>query len=88
MDDVIEMATVNAWRGLKAEWVLNELDTKTVEAIEIKTPADAITLVKRGQITNVTQIPKEHRRLIETQFMLGKYKPETMEALSNIGMAV
>ena len=75
------------WKAAIRTWTVGKSKDEP-EKLEIRTPADAIALVKKGQITALSQIPKEHRRLMETQFLLGKYKPETMDALTKIGMAV
>ena len=81
-------APMKDWKSAVRTWLVGNTPVAESKAIEIKTPADAIALIKRGQITALNQIPREHRKLIETQFMLGKYKPETMQALINIGMTV
>ena len=80
---------LHGWQGFKANWVLNELKAnEVIVETEAKTPRDFILLVKSGVITSIAQIPNEHRKMIETQFRLGKYRPETMELLTKIGMAI
>jgi hypothetical protein len=81
-------APMKDWKSAIRTWLVGKTPVSASKPVEIKTPADAIALVKKGQITALNQIPREHRKMIETQFILGNYKPETMQELTNIGMAV
>lgn len=80
-------APMKDWKAAIRTWLVNKEPVTESKAIEMKTPADCITLLKKGMITSVSQL-KEHRKMIETQYMLGRYSPKVMEMLTNIGMAV
>lgn len=53
-----------------------------------KTPKEYLQLIKQGQISNINEVPIEHRRMIETQYIIGNLKPETMKMLESIGMTI
>lgn len=89
VNEALKVAASNGWQGFRASWVLKETQADTaISETEPKTPKDFVELVKAGAITSVSQIPQQHRKMIETQFRFGKYKPETMEKLTKIGMAI
>lgn len=89
VNQALTVASSHGWQGFRAAWVLNEIQAEVaVSDSEPKTPKDFVELVKAGSITAISQIPNQHRKMIETQFRLGKYKPETQEKLSRIGFAL
>ncbi len=89
VNEALKVATIYGWVGFKANWILKEIEADTAIAeSEPKTPKDYVELVKSGAITAISQIPNQHRKMIETQFRLGKYKPETMEKLTRVGFAL
>lgn len=85
----------NGWQGFGAKWVLNEID-KDKENMPLdeliiqnsNTPEAWIKRVDLKQVTSRNQMPKEVRLMIDSMYRLGKYKPETMKALEDIGFAV
>lgn len=89
VNEALSVACVHGWQGFKASWILKEIDSNVaIDESEPKTPKEYLALVKSGRISHVSQIPSEHRKMIETQFRIGNLKPATMEALTKIGMAL
>lgn len=91
VNEALKIAAVGGWTSFKASWILNELTKVANEQnapIEIHSVADVLPAIKSGQITNVSQIPKDHRKMVESGYRFGKYKPETMALLESIGMVI
>lgn len=89
VNEALSVACVHGWQGFKATWVMNEIESNNIVVEEEpKTTKDYFNLIKSGAITSVTQLPREHRKMIETQFRIGNLKPDTMELLTKIGMAL
>ena len=86
----LKVAAAHGWQGFKCNWVLNEIEhsTSQINAVKISSFADVFPMLNKGMITHLKQIPDEYRKIIETQFRLGKYDANTMANLTKIGMAV
>lgn len=91
VDESITYASNGGWQGFREKWVLDEKEKeKSTNDLDFEsnTPASWVKRVDLKQVTSRSQIPKEVRLMIDTYYRLGKYKPETMAALTNIGFAV
>lgn len=87
VNDALKVATLHGWQGFKSNWVMNEIGSKEQsQPVELKTPSDAIKMVNNGSITSIKDIPNPIRLLIETQYRIGNFKPETMSNLEKIGL--
>ncbi len=87
VNDALKVATIGGWQGFKANWVFNEIgEQEQSQPTEAKTPSDAIKMINNGSITSIKDVPKPIRLLIETQYRIGNYKPETMGNLERIGL--
>lgn len=91
VNEALKPATIGGWTSFKASWVLNEIAKNATEQntpAEIHSLNDVIPMIKNGHITSIQQVPKEFRKLIETSYRIGKFKPETMLLLENIGLVI
>lgn len=95
VDMAISFAASDGWQGFQANWVLKEIEknTSSVKAEDKsndlpKSTAGWVGLIVKKQVTHRSQIPEEHRLMIDTAYRIGKYEPSVMEALERIGFAV
>lgn len=89
VNEALKPAIVGGWTSFQSNWVVNALKQAEVDnEIVITSFVQALQMVKSGQVTHVKQIPREHLKMIETQFRIGSYDPATMEKLTNIGMVI
>lgn len=89
IDKALKIATVGGWTSLKASWVFKELENEiSDQKKESNTPAAWINKVKKLQVTSRSQMPKEIRLFIDTQFRLNNYPADISLLLSDIGFKV
>lgn len=89
VNQALSVAAMYGWQGFKASWIVNELGKQEeAQAVEIKTPNDAIKMINNGQINSIKDVPRPIRLLIETQYRIGNLKPATMNNLERIGLVL
>ena len=91
VNEALKIATTGGWTSFKASWILNDLNKTANDnnaPVEIHSFKDILPAIQRGQITDVKQIPKDYREMVESGYRFGRYKPETMKLLENIGMVI
>ena len=86
----IQIATSNGWQGLKAPWVLKEIQEDMEPTGEDEITAENIKRkLKSGSITDITQIPKTLRDDLDSDIRFDRIKNEKYRAaLLNIGFAL
>ena len=89
VNESLAPAVVGGWTGFNPEHVMNELGVQdSIQGGKPKTPDEAIKMINNKQITSFKLIDTHIKRLIETQFRLVNYNPETMANLERAGLVL
>lgn len=92
VNQAVAIAANSGWQGFKCNWVIKEIEENKIftgSSLELpNTPAGWVKRVQKKMVTHRNQIPLEHRKMIDTSYLLGKYDAEIMEILTRIGFAV
>jgi hypothetical protein len=90
VNQALEIATASGWRVIKFDWVKNQLqgDSESSTDDDVITKLNIKAKIKSGNITHITQIPKDVRSDLDSALRFDRIKSdEFRDALINIGFA-
>jgi len=89
VNQALELATASGWRVIKFDWVKNQLQGDSESGGDEITKLNIKDKIKSGNITHITQIPKDVRSDLDSALRFDRIKNEKYRAaLINIGFAL